>query len=144
MSIYSYCFEFFLSLYHSFSSPTDLPNILTPLSVTNVSIGAYANSDPTNSTFDWLPIIVCTSQIGGSNTPNCRGVIISPTASGPCYVRLDIQIAYTNIGSVFNPQHVLSAVIYYYQYLVSESCFQIVNIIDSYRQPVQHPHHLYC
>lgn len=112
------------------SSPTTLPGILTPLNSNNISVAAYSNSDPTNATSDWLPVIVCKSQIGASTTPNCRDVNIITDSTTICFVRLDIQIAYTNIGSIFNPQRVLSAVIYYYQYLVSESFFK--SLISSF------------
>jgi hypothetical protein len=45
-----------------------------------------------------------------------------------CYVKLDIQIAYTNIGSIYNPQPVLSAVIFNYQGIVSKPLYQLLFI----------------
>lgn len=114
-----------MSLYSLSSAiSSTLPGVLTPLNISNLYVAAYSNSDPSNITRDWLPVIVCTSTIGSSNTPNCRDVNINTASTTACYIRLDIQIAYTNIGSIFNPQPVLSAVIYHYQSLVSENLFK--------------------
>jgi hypothetical protein len=48
-----------------------------------------------------------------------------------CYVKLDIQIAYTNIGSIYNPQPVLSAVIFNYQGIVSKPLYQLLFLSPS-------------
>ena len=117
--------NFFLSLL-SATTASDTLGILTPLGLTNISVGAYRNSDPFNATRDWLPVIVCKSQIGSPSTSTCREVNIYTDSN--YYVRLDIQIAYTAIGSILNPQYVLSAVIYHYQYLVGAALFQLSDL----------------
>ena len=94
-------------------------------------VAAYSNSDPTNITTDWLPVISCTSEIGSPNVRTCGNGILSNTTGTTCYIKLDIQIAYTNIGSVDNPQSVLSAVIFHYQGVVSENllnCFIFLSL----------------
>ncbi len=84
-------------------------------------MAAYSNSDPTNITSDWLPVQSCTSTTGSPNQYVCGpGILINTTSDSLCYFRLDIQIAYTKIGSIDNPQSVLSAVIFHYQRLVSK------------------------
>jgi hypothetical protein len=84
-----------------------------------IYVAAYGNSNPFNVTSDWLPVISCTSEIGIPNNRECQMGNIITSLAGVCYVRLDIQIAYTKIGSVLNPQPVLSAVIFHYQKIVS-------------------------
>ena len=97
------------------SSCASTTNFLLPIDSTNLVVAAYANSAASNLTRDWLPVILCTSEIGKINTRNCRVNNISSATSSNCYTRLDIQIAYTSIGSIYNPQHILSAVIFHYQ-----------------------------
>jgi hypothetical protein len=87
---------------------------------TNLYVAAYGDPDPSNITGYWLPVIYCTSEIGSSSQPVCQ------TGSGPtpsatqCYTRLDVQIAYANIGAVTNPQPILGAVVFHFQRIVSE------------------------
>ena len=118
------------SVLSSVTSPTACP--VTDLQSTALStasatyVAAYGNSNPSNVTSDWLPVISCTSEVGIPNNRECQmGNIINPPA-GVCYVRLDIQIAYTKIGSVLNPQSVLSAVIFHYQKMVSSQSSSLV------------------
>ncbi len=86
-------------------------------------MAAYGNPDPSNITGYWLPVTLCTSEIGSNSQPVCQtGSVPSPSAA-QCYIRLDIQIAYANIGSVTNPQPILGAVIFHYQRVVSKKVF---------------------
>ncbi|CAF0790321.1 unnamed protein product [Adineta ricciae] len=89
-------------------------------------VAAYSDSDTNNVTSDWLPVIYCTSQLGSPNIRQCNKGILNSTSSSSCYSRLDIQIAYSNIGYLSNPQSVLSAVIFHYQYSSSSSTVQFV------------------
>jgi hypothetical protein len=91
-----------------------------PFSSLNLYVAAYGNPDPSNITGYWLPVTFCTSETGSSNDPVCQPVSVSTPTSGQCYNRLDIQIAYANIGSVTNPQPILGAVVFHYQRVVSE------------------------
>ena len=99
-----------------------------PTNSTNLYVAAYSNSNPLNISNDWLPVISCTSQIGSSNTDGCQIGVLNSSTNSLCYVKLDIQIAYTNIGSIYNPQPVLSAVIFNYQglALVSQHLLQLL------------------
>ena len=102
------------------ASCTGMLATLSPIDPTNLRVAAYGNSSVSNSTRDWLPIRICISEIGSTNRPPCNDInTVAPTTG--CYSRLDIQIAYTNIGSIQNPQPVLSGVIFHYQLLVSRS-----------------------
>lgn len=98
------------------SACSETINLFLPIDSTGLYVAAYANSASNNLTRDWLPVIICASAVGSLNTRDCRIRNISLTSPPNCYTRLDIQIAYTNIGSVFNPQPILSAVIFHYQY----------------------------
>ncbi|UJR14175.1 hypothetical protein I4U23_001170 [Adineta vaga] len=71
-----------------------------PIDSTTFRVASYGNSDPSDI-----------------STPNavCQQGSIPSTTSDQCYNRLDIQIAYANIGSVDNPQPILGAVIFHYQ-----------------------------
>ncbi|CAF1016244.1 unnamed protein product [Adineta steineri] len=91
--------------------------LLMPYNSASLYVAAYSNSNPFNVSIDWLPVTSCTyTTQGDANTANCiTGILLNTTSATSCYSRLDIQIAYTNIGSVFNPQPVLSAVIFHYQ-----------------------------
>jgi hypothetical protein len=93
---------------------------------TNLYVGAYSNSNPADIYTDWLPVISCTFTIGSNQTAGCYNSTLNSSPNGLCYVKLDIQIAYTNIGSIYNPQPVLSAVIFNYQGFVSEHLYQSV------------------
>jgi hypothetical protein len=96
-----------------------------PITTDKLYVAAYADSNPSNITSDWLPVISCTYEIGSTNTGQCSdGFLQNQSTADSCYIRLDIQIAYTNIGSVLNPQPVLSAVIFHYQRLVSKNLFK--------------------
>ncbi|CAF0747499.1 unnamed protein product [Rotaria sp. Silwood1] len=101
------------------TTQTTCPNLydlLMPINSTNLYVAAYSNSDQFNITTDWLPVISCVSEIGSPSNRLCQnGIKISPSVNGLCDVKLDIQIAYTKIGSISNPQSVLSAVIFHYQ-----------------------------
>ncbi|CAF3921682.1 unnamed protein product [Rotaria magnacalcarata] len=102
--------------------PTNLYTLLMPVTLRSLYVAAYNYSDPTNITTDWLPVVSCTSQIGSPNTVQCQnGILLSGDSPTQCYVKLDIQIAYTNIGSFNNPQPTLSAVIFHYQSVSSSS-----------------------
>jgi hypothetical protein len=85
-------------------------------------VAAYGNSDASNIADHWLPVTFCTSEIGSSNEAVCQTSSVPSPSAGQCYNRLDIQIAYANIGSVTNPQHILGAVIFHYQRVVSKTC----------------------
>ncbi|UJR32986.1 hypothetical protein I4U23_020448 [Adineta vaga] len=91
-------------------------DLFVPLSSDSVYVAAYSNSDPFNVSSDWLPVISCTSQIGNPTARQCQNGVLNSSSTSSCYYRLDIQIVYTNIGSLINPQTVLSAVIFHYQY----------------------------
>ncbi|CAF1180887.1 unnamed protein product [Adineta steineri] len=103
------------------NSTLSCPNVADPttalwaFSSFNISIAARGNSDPSNLSDDWLPIIFCTSQIGSSSGAVCQNGSMPSISSSSCYTRLDIQIAYANIGAVTNPQPILGAVIFHYQ-----------------------------
>ena len=84
-------------------------------------MAAAGSSDTSNIGNAWLPVITCTSEIGSSDAPVCQSGSL-PTLTTQCYVRLDIQIAYANIGAVANAQPVLGAVIFNYQRLVRIIC----------------------
>ncbi|CAM2708025.1 unnamed protein product [Rotaria socialis] len=102
--------------------PTGLYFLLMPVTLRSLYVAAYNYSNPTNVTTDWLPVISCTSEIGSPNTVQCQdGILLDGDSPTQCYVKLDIQIAYTNIGSFYNPQHTLSAVIFNYQSVPSSS-----------------------
>jgi hypothetical protein len=91
-----------------------------PVSSSALYVAVYGNSDPSNITGNWLQAMSCTSEIGSSDVPVCQtGFLPSSPSSDQCYIRLDIQIAYANIGSVTNPQPVLGAVVFHYQRVVS-------------------------
>lgn len=90
-------------------------SLLTDLWNVSSYVAAYSISDPGNITNDWLPIISCTSAIGSPDSVECVVGSLSLRANDLCYVRLDIQIAYTKIGSYLNPQSILTAVIFNYQ-----------------------------
>ncbi|CAF1309533.1 unnamed protein product [Didymodactylos carnosus] len=77
-------------------------------------IGAYGNSSVDNAN-DWLPVFYCTSSEGQTENPVCDTGYQPPNPNSPCITRLDIQIAYANIGSITNPQPVLGAVVFHYQ-----------------------------
>ncbi|CAF0912527.1 unnamed protein product [Rotaria sordida] len=98
---------------------TTCPNIydiLMPINATNLYVAAYSNPNMSNSTNDWLRVISCISGIGSPNIFQCQnGIKLYSSSDVVCYVKLDIQIAYTKIGSISNPQFVLSAVIFHYQ-----------------------------
>lgn len=98
---------------------------ILPTNSTSAYVAAYIDSNPSNVTTDWLPVISCPSAIGSSDGVRCVLNPISNDSSGNCIVKLDIQISYTNIGSVLNPQHVLSAVIFNYQTLVCVYSYQL-------------------
>jgi len=83
-------------------------------------VAAYGNPDPTNITGYWLPVTFCASEIGSANEPVCSNVSVPSPSAGQCYTRLDIQIAFANIGSVTNAQPILGAVIFHYQSTVSK------------------------
>lgn len=115
--------DFFFFVYIISVTPLTCPDLnylFMPINASNLYVAAYSNSNPSNSSSDWLPVISCTSTIGSSSSPTCSNGI-NVISSTSCYIKLDIQIAYTNIGSIFNPQPVLSAVIFHYQAVVSEN-----------------------
>lgn len=96
-------------------------NVFTPYDVGNLYVAAYGNPNPSNITGYWLPVQFCTSEIGSSVDPVCsESSSILNTVTSECYIRLDIQIIYANIGSVTNPQPILGAVVFHYQRTVSD------------------------
>ncbi|CAF2418718.1 unnamed protein product [Rotaria sp. Silwood2] len=101
---------------------SDLYKLLIPIDSIDLYVAAYSNPDATNITRDWLPAISCTSEIGSPNIRQCQnGIKVYSNSDGSCHVKLDIQIAYTKIGSISNPQSLLSAVIFHYQTISSTS-----------------------
>ncbi len=108
---------------------TNLTNILLPFSSPNLYVSAYGNPDPSNITGYWLPVTFCTSEIGSSAAAVCQTGSVPNSSASECYNRLDIQIAYANIGSVTNPQPILGAVIFHYQRVVSEKCLDHIFFI---------------
>jgi hypothetical protein len=90
-------------------------DVLTPQNTRALYVAAYRNADPSNVTQDWLPIFSCTSELGSSNTDGCTTGALVLRAGDQCYERLDIQIMFTKIGSLSEPQSILSAVIFHYQ-----------------------------
>ncbi len=110
---------------YSLNSATTCPDLHTLFIQTNSNnlyVAAYSDSNPSNITSDWLPVISYTSYTTSTtSTGDQNGILTSTATSAACYIKLDIQIAYTNIGSVLNPQPVLSAVIFNYQGIVSEN-----------------------
>jgi hypothetical protein len=102
-------------------------------------VAAYGNPDPTNITGYWLPVTYCTSAIGSTNQPVCQTGSVPTLSAGQCYTRLDVQIAYANIGAVTNPQPILGAVVFHFQTIVSENFLDHVYLHCFYR--VQHRQH---
>ena len=98
-------------------SASNLQANLNSSSPANLYFGIYGNSD-LNTPSQWLQVTVCTSEIGSSAAPICQTGAV-PDQANQCYVRLDIQVAYANIGEVSNPQPVLGAVVLHYQSIVS-------------------------
>ncbi|CAF1117493.1 unnamed protein product [Rotaria sordida] len=94
---------------------TNLPNIFMPFNSFNLYVAAYGNANPLNISGYWLPVTYCIFEIGSSNEPVCQQGSIPSSSTNQCYIRLDIQIAYANIGSVTNPQPILGAVVFHYQ-----------------------------
>ncbi len=95
-------------------------NIFVPYTSTNLYVAAYGDPDPSNVTGYWLPVTFCTSVIGSTSGSVCQTGSVPSTSTGQCYIRLDIQIAFANIGSVTNPQPILGAVVFHYQSIVSK------------------------
>ncbi|CAF2628030.1 unnamed protein product [Rotaria sp. Silwood2] len=119
---------FFFVFFFEYSVPSvptncsDLYKLLIPIDSIDLYVAAYSNPDATNITRDWLPAISCTSEIGSPNIRQCQnGIKVYSNSDGSCHVKLDIQIAYTKIGSISNPQSLLSAVIFHYQTISSTS-----------------------
>ncbi len=101
------------------STCPDLHTLFMPVQATNLYVAAYSNPNYANASTDWLPVITCTSEAGSPDSRLCQlGLLVNLLSTGVCYIRLDIQVAYTNIGTVMNPQPVLSAVIFHYQRIV--------------------------
>ena len=113
-----YIFILFLNSVASSTCP-DLHTLFMNVQATNLYVAAYSNPSFSNASTDWLPVITCTSELGSPASALCQlGLLVNLLSTGVCYVRLDIQIAYTNIGTIENPQAVLSAVIFNYQRIV--------------------------
>ncbi|CAF4501655.1 unnamed protein product [Rotaria socialis] len=93
----------------------ELSSIFLSFTSFNIYVAAYGNSDPSNITGNWLPVTYCVYDIGSSNEPVCLSGSRPDPSGNECYTRMDIQIAYANIGSVSNPQPILGAVIFHYQ-----------------------------
>lgn len=92
-----------------------------PFDPANFRVGAFANADPSDASTNWLPVTYCTSEAGSSAEAVCqRGAVVAPSTT-QCYNRLDIQIAYANIGSVGNPQPIIGAIVLHYRRIVSLS-----------------------
>ena len=106
--------------------------------LTNIYIGTYGNSDVANFNSDqWKQVTTCTSEIGSSDVPVCQTGLVPTVTANQCYVRLDIQIAYANIGAVANPQSVIGAVVFHYQRIVSKKkYFSLVRFIIMFLFPV--------
>ena len=124
-------FKFYSILFHfvAYSTTTcqDLHSLFINVNSTNLYVAAYSNPNFTNTTTDWLPVITCTSAVGLPSSYSCtNGLTVNLTSTAVCYIRLDIQIAYTNIGSIINPQAVLSAVIFHYQWVVRKNLFILI------------------
>lgn len=98
-----------------------------PTASASLYVAAYSNPNRTSITTDWLPVKSCTSEIGKPSNYLCSDTIRQFSSSDTlCYTKLDIQISYTNIGTLSNPQHILSAVIFHFQGQVSENLSIIV------------------
>ncbi|CAF3636143.1 unnamed protein product [Rotaria sp. Silwood1] len=93
---------------------TNLPNIFMPFNSFNLFVAANGNPNSSNIS-NWLPVTYCIFEIGSSNEPVCQQGSIPNSSTDQCYIRLDIQIAYANIGAVTNPQPILGAVVFHYQ-----------------------------
>lgn len=92
-----------------------------PVTLSSLYVAAYRNPDSSNIARDWLPVLYCTSTVGAPNARLCgNGVLLRADWGTSCYVKLDIEIAYTRIGSVYNPQPVISAIIFHYQVRISQ------------------------
>jgi hypothetical protein len=108
-----------------------LPTLYIPNNSRNLYVAAYSNPNQMNTSSDWLPVIFCASTIGTPTQYQCNNDIITNSLFNQlCFIKLDIQIDYTNIGSIFNPQPVLSAVIFNYQGIVSEKLFKSFNFLS--------------
>ncbi|CAF4358472.1 unnamed protein product [Rotaria sp. Silwood2] len=86
-----------------------------PFNSFNLYVAVDGNPNPSNISGYWLPVTYCIFEIGSSNEPVCQQGSIPNPSIDQCYTRLDIQIAYANIGSVTNPQPILGAVVFHYQ-----------------------------
>ena len=123
---------FFYSLTGSTDVATDTLAQLAPFRTTATYIAAYSISDVANITTDWLPVISCTSDIGSPSAAVCIAGAFQPATTQNAYLRLDIQIEYTKIGSLANPQSVLSGVIFNYQSIVSDHWWKLFLFIYSH------------
>jgi hypothetical protein len=109
----------------------DLHALFMKVGVTNLYVAAYSNPNFANASTDWLPVITCTSAVGTPSSRQCQnGLLLTLNTNGLCYIRLDIQIAYTYIGSVLNPQAVLSAVIFNYKRFVWKNLFKSIDFFS--------------
>ena len=105
------------------SSPT---NILMPFDPATFRVAAFANASPSSGLVNWLPVTYCTSEVGSSAEAVCTQGSVTAPSTGQCYNRLDIQIAYANIGSVGNPQPILGAIILHYQRIVRRKLWNCI------------------
>ena len=109
---------------------TDLPNIFMPFNSFDLFVAANGSFDPSSITDNWLRVTYCTYEIGSSNEPQC-GQSVSSVSEDQCYIRLDIQIAYANIGAINNAQPILGAVAFHYQRIVSEHFIRYATLCQS-------------
>lgn len=88
--------------------------------LTTLEVAAGGNIDPANTIgSNWLTVTHCTSEIGSSDEPVCQSGSVPDPSPSQCYIRLDIQVVYANIGSVINPQPIIGSVVFHYQRVVS-------------------------
>ncbi|CAF1491043.1 unnamed protein product [Adineta ricciae] len=93
----------------------DVTNVLMPINATTLRIAASGSPDSSTISSPWLSVTYCVSETGSTADAVCQQNSIPTWTTGQCYDRVDIQIAYANVGSVSNPQPIIGAVVFHYQ-----------------------------
>ena len=101
----------------------DVTNVLMPINATALRIAASGSPDSSTISSPWLSVTYCASETGSTGNAVCQQNSIPTWTIGQCYDRVDIQIAYANIGSVSNPQPIIGAVVFHYQRSVSHCLY---------------------
>lgn len=100
-------------LYSQCLNVTNFSDFLGLTNVPNLYASIYGNPDVMSD--PWQRPSFCTSTTGSTESATCSKDSIPSPATSQCFTRVDIQIIYANLGSVTNPQAILSSVIYHFQ-----------------------------